>query len=98
VPGQKKRTHFIFNDGASLLSIVKSNKVSDRETPAPASSLAYSAKEVARLLGISETTVHEEWSQGRGPKSFRIGRRRLVSDSALREWIFNLEAKELETA
>jgi excisionase family DNA binding protein len=52
-------------------------------TPEP---MAVSVVEAARLLGISRTRVYEELVAGR-LKSFKVGRRTLLSRRELDAWI-----------
>lgn len=48
--------------------------------------LTYSAPEVAQLLGISRSAAYNLMHQDDFP-SFRIGKRWLVRDSSLYEWL-----------
>lgn len=49
-----------------------------------------SISEVAESAGLSRQTVYNEINAGR-LKTFKVGRRRLVSPAALREWVGRLE-------
>ena len=53
--------------------------------------LVYSVPEVMDLLGLSRQTVYHEINSGR-LSSFTLGRRRLVSGTALRDWVERREA------
>ena len=48
--------------------------------------LTYSAPEVAQLLGISRSAAYNLMHRDDFP-SFRIGKRWLVQDSSLHEWL-----------
>lgn len=50
--------------------------------------LTYSAPEVAQLLGISRSAAYNLMHREDFP-SFRIGKRWLVQDSSLHEWLQN---------
>jgi|GEM_PF-5256723 len=52
-------------------------------TPIPADRIAYSVKEAARLLGVSERLVKAQVAEGGSLPSFKCGGRRLVSRAAL---------------
>jgi predicted DNA-binding transcriptional regulator AlpA len=53
--------------------------------------LAYSPKEAAEVVSLSRAFLYNEWSAGRGPKKIKIGRRTLITDEALREWLRSLQ-------
>ena len=55
--------------------------------------LTYSAPEVAQLLGISRSAAYNLMHRDDFP-SFRIGKRWLVRDSSLHEWLENLEQRQ----
>ncbi len=55
--------------------------------------LTYSINETIEALGLSRQTVYNEINAGR-LRSFRVGKRRLVSNDALQEWV---KAREIET-
>ncbi len=48
---------------------------------------AYSILEFCLSFGIPQSTLYAAWQQGKGPESFRIGRRRLISRQAAQAWI-----------
>lgn len=50
-----------------------------------------SLKETHELAGISRALLYRLLREGKGPRSFRIGRRRLFSDVAVQEWLERLE-------
>lgn len=56
--------------------------------------LAYSVDEAADMLGVCRTTIFNEIKSG-DLRSFKIGRRRLISEDALEDYIQN---KEIEAA
>ena len=49
--------------------------------------LAYSTDEAARVLGIGKTKLLEMMRCGDGPRSFKLGRRRLIGHEVLAEWV-----------
>lgn len=53
----------------------------------------YSMKEVRARIGVSKNTLEGILRSDPDFKTIRIGRRRLMSDSALRTWIQAQEAK-----
>lgn len=59
---------------------------------------AYSLAEVAARAGIARPTLYKLIAQGLGPRTFHIGRRRLVSAEAERDWQRMLEARSTERA
>jgi predicted DNA-binding transcriptional regulator AlpA len=54
---------------------------------------AYSIPEFCRRHGISESFFFAEMKEGRGPRTMKIGHRRLISKEAAAEW-----RRECETA
>ena len=52
--------------------------------------LAVSPSEAARLAGIGRTTLYEAIGSG-ALRSLKIGKRRLITVEALREWLGGLE-------
>lgn len=48
----------------------------------------------AAMAGIGRATLYELVAAGDGPKTFKIGRRRLIRLEALREWLRELEAEQ----
>ena len=67
--------------------------MANHDTPQPA---AYGMAEFARLHGISRGMAYKELEAGR-LRTFRIGRRRLVSRQAAEEWL-EAPLAEAETA
>ncbi len=65
--------------------------VAEREVVAGASGstppLAVSIGDAAKLGGIGRTMLYAELAAGRGPRTFRINRRRLILVEDLREWL-----------
>ncbi len=49
--------------------------------------LAYSTDEAARVCGIGKTKLLEMMRCGDGPRSFKMGRRRLIEHEELAAWI-----------
>ena len=56
----------------------------------PADRLAVSPSEAARLAGIGRTTLYEAIGSG-ALRSLKIGKRRLITIEALRQWLGGLE-------
>lgn len=54
---------------------------------------AFSVSEFCRAYGIGRNKFYEELKAGRGPKTFRVGRRRLISRESADAWIRKLEAE-----
>lgn len=52
---------------------------------------AYSIPEFLQVYRISRTKLYELWQQGKGPKSYTIGRKRLVSVDAAQSWQRQME-------
>jgi predicted DNA-binding transcriptional regulator AlpA len=52
---------------------------------------AMNLKTFAKRNGISLSFLYELMNQGKAPKTFRIGRRRLISSRAGEEWRRELE-------
>lgn len=62
------------------------------EIPATAASvIAVSPAEAARLIGLGRTRLYEEISSG-ALRTFRLGRRRMISIAAIKEWVAKQEA------
>ncbi|WP_018631774.1 helix-turn-helix domain-containing protein [Neomegalonema perideroedes] len=57
--------------------------------------LAVSPAEAARLAGVGRTTLYAALS-ARRLRSFKLGKRRLISMAALREWLEACEAAQIE--
>ena len=55
--------------------------------------LAFSVSETAKILGLGYVKTYEEIRTGR-LRTFRVGRRRLCSAEALRDYIERCEAEE----
>ena len=55
---------------------------------------SYSINQLMEVLHVSRQTVYDEINSGR-LKTFKIGRRRFVSDDALREYIKDREEETL---
>lgn len=56
------------------------------EDPGLAPRLAVSPSEVARLAGIGRTTIYEALGSG-ALRSLKIGKRRLITIEALKDWL-----------
>lgn len=54
------------------------------------SKLSYNVAEVVAATGLNRSAVYVALSSG-GLRSFKLGRRRMVSASALKDWIEGLE-------
>jgi excisionase family DNA binding protein len=52
--------------------------------------LAVSPAEAARLAGIGRTTLYEALGSG-ALRSFKLGKRRLITIEALKEWLADAE-------
>ena len=55
----------------------------------------YSVDEVIEMYGVSRQTIYNEINNG-NLKTFKVGRRRLVSQGSLEEWEVMLEEKASE--
>jgi len=53
---------------------------------------AYTIAEYCKREKISRALLNKEWSQGRGPRSYYRGTRRLISAEAAEEYRKQLEA------
>ena len=49
--------------------------------------LAYSVSEAAKVIGVGKTKLLELMRAGDGPRSFKLGRRRLIEHDVLAEWL-----------
>ena len=70
--------------------------MTETPTPAPAGTdeqVAVDLRTGARRLGLGQNALFSALKQGNGPRTFRLGRRHLVTIEALREWARKLEAK-----
>lgn len=54
--------------------------------------VAYSITEAERALGLSHQSVYNELNAGR-LRSFKIGRRRFITEEALRDYVSEREAE-----
>ncbi len=59
--------------------------------------LGYSIHEVTRISGASRTTIYEEISAGR-LKARKLGRRTIILDADLRQWLASLPAMRSSAA
>jgi len=53
--------------------------------------LSYSIKDFCQIVGISRATLYKAWAENNGPKTIKVGKRRLISRNAADEWIKSLE-------
>lgn len=53
--------------------------------------LAYSIEDAAVVSGLSRAFFYRAWRAGEGPKKIKAGKRTLISDESLREWLRSLE-------
>lgn len=60
-------------------------------------SLALPIAKAMQATGLGRNSIYDEINSGR-LRSFRVGRRRLVSEEAIREWIRDREAESLQGA
>ena len=58
---------------------------------APAERVAVSPGEAAKLIGVGRTKIYELISSG-ALRSVKVGARRLITMTALQEWISSLES------
>lgn len=56
-----------------------------------AAPLAVSIADAARMVGIGRATLWARLADGEGPKTFMLGRRRLVRVDSLNAWLASLE-------
>ena len=52
--------------------------------------LAYTVGQFLQAFPISRTSLYAAWSEGRGPKRIKIGRRTLIPVQAADEWMEGL--------
>lgn len=52
---------------------------------------AFSISTLLKSIPISRGKLYQLWAEGKGPKTFRIGRKVLISRSAAAAWISELE-------
>lgn len=52
---------------------------------------AYTVRAFAEAHSISTSTLYALWQEGRGPRHFHVGRRRLISAEAALDWRRQLE-------
>lgn len=57
--------------------------------------IAYSVEEAMRITRIGRTRFYQEINSGK-LRTFKAGRRRLVSAEALYDWVHRLEAEQLQ--
>ena len=62
-----------------------------QEVLPPMARLGLSVTEAAAALGICRASIYLLWKRGDGPRSFRVGARRLISPEALREYARKLQ-------
>ena len=55
---------------------------------------AYTIAGLCKAIPVSRGLLYLEWRAGRGPRWFRVGKRRLISAKAAADWIRKLEAAE----
>ena len=48
--------------------------------------LGYSVAEFCKAMGISKKLYYELVKAGKGPRSMRLGRRRVISERAMTDW------------
>lgn len=65
---------------------IERNRAARRHPDQETDQLAYGIDDAARRLGLGRTTTFAEIAAGR-LKSFRVGKRRLVAESSLREYV-----------
>ena len=58
---------------------------------------AFGVAEAAEVAGISRSSLYMRLKDGTGPRSFSIGRRRLIRRAALAEWLEKLELQNQES-
>lgn len=59
---------------------------------------AYTVRQFCRAYNISRTKLHDLWNEGRGPRSYHLGRRRYISRASAHEWQCSLEEHKAERA
>lgn len=52
---------------------------------------AYSVGNFCAAYTLSRSALYDLWKEGKGPRSFTVGRRRLISRDAARGWLKGLE-------
>ncbi len=70
-------------------------KLPQHQISSAAEPLAVSPAEAARLAGVGRTTLYAALSAQR-LRSFKLGKRRLISMAALQEWLRACEAAQIE--
>lgn len=53
--------------------------------------LAYTIQESVQIAKVSRAKFYQLWDQGKGPRTFKVGRKVLISADSLRQWIKSLE-------
>lgn len=59
---------------------------------------AYSVADFCRVFGVSKPFLYKLWGQGKGPRSYYVGRRRFISREAGAAWQHAREAESDATA
>lgn len=60
----------------------------------PTAPEVYTVDEFCRAFRIGKTSLYELWKEeGKGPRYFQVGNRRLISAKAAGDWILALEAE-----
>jgi predicted DNA-binding transcriptional regulator AlpA len=57
----------------------------------PSHAMDWLRHQAARIAGVDRTTLYRLWSEGRGPDSFKIGHRRMITVAAAAQWQESLE-------
>ena len=55
---------------------------------------AYTVGQFLQVFPISRTSLYAAWSEGRGPKRIKVGRRTMIPVRAADEWMQGLLDKE----
>lgn len=58
---------------------------------------ALDVPDAATAAGISRSKLYALIREGEGPRTFKVGRRRLVRRQALQAWLEQLESEQLES-
>ena len=59
---------------------------------------AYTVDTFLKAYPIGRTTLYAAWSEGRGPRRVRVGRRVLIPRESAEQWIQNLPEAQGEDA
>jgi hypothetical protein len=65
----------------------------DAHSARPIPKGAFTVSEFCSTFSVGRTALYEAWRQGRGPRFFQIGKRRLISSESAFDWVRNLEAE-----